>query len=57
MEQLAEQIFWDWETGYFGLRDLNCVELTSTLDQYGAFDRHSLMAEINCIPISLCLYK
>jgi hypothetical protein len=39
------------------LRDLNCVELSSTLDQYGTSDHHCLMAEIDCIKTSLCLYK
>jgi hypothetical protein len=40
-----------------GLPHLNCVELSSTLDQYGAFDHQCLMVVINCIPISFCLYK
>jgi hypothetical protein len=33
------------------------VELSSTLEQLRPFDYHHLMAEICCIPTSLCLYK
>jgi hypothetical protein len=36
---------------------LTCVELSSTLERFRPFDYHSLTAEIEYIPTSLCLYK
>jgi hypothetical protein len=34
-----------------------CVELSSTLEQSELFDQLHCTAEIDCIKISLCLYK
>jgi hypothetical protein len=43
--------------GWVGMRDLNCVESSSTLERIEPFDHNHLTTKISCIPISLCLCK
>jgi hypothetical protein len=39
------------------MRNLNCVESSSTLERFEPFDHYRPTARIVYIPTSLCLYK